>query len=313
MSHSYGDDMQVENSLWCEAYRPQNLDTYVGNEQIKTKIQSLIDSQDIPHLLLAGRAGTGKTTLAKMLVNNIECDYLFINASDENSIDTIRNKIKGFVTTMGFKSLKIVILDEADYITPNGQAALRNLMETFSKHARFILTCNFQERIIDPIISRCQSFSLVPPSQKDVAVHLANILREESVAFSPEDIKQLVVTYYPDIRKIINTAQLFSKNGELTIDTQQLVGSDVKLKVLELLLQKLNPIERFKEIRELLHTNSITDYSDIFTYLYENIEEFPEDKQPVIILELAEAQHKDAFVVDKEINFAACVYKIIKL
>lgn len=305
--------MQVENSLWCEAYRPQNLDTYVGNEQIKTKIQSLIDSQDIPHLLLAGRAGTGKTTLAKMLVNNIECDYLFINASDENSIDTIRNKIKGFVTTMGFKSLKIVILDEADYITPNGQAALRNLMETFSKHARFILTCNFQERIIDPIISRCQSFSLVPPSQKDVAVHLANILREESVAFSPEDIKQLVVTYYPDIRKIINTAQLFSKNGELTIDTQQLVGSDVKLKVLELLLQKLNPIERFKEIRELLHTNSITDYSDIFTYLYENIEEFPEDKQPVIILELAEAQHKDAFVVDKEINFAACVYKIIKL
>jgi DNA polymerase III delta prime subunit len=313
MSHSYGDNMQVENSLWCEAYRPQNLDTYVGNEQIKTKIQSLIDSQDIPHLLLAGRAGTGKTTLAKLLVNNIECDSLFINASDENSIDTIRNKIKGFVTTMGFTSLKIVILDEADYITPNGQAALRNLMETFSKHARFILTCNFQERIIDPIISRCQSFSLVPPSQKDVAVHLANILKEESVTFSPEDIKQLVVTYYPDIRKIINTAQLFSKNGELTIDTQQLVGSDVKLKVLELLLQKLNPNERFKEIRELLHTNSITDYSDIFTYLYENIEEFPEDKQPMIILELAEAQHKDAFVVDKEINFAACVYKIIKL
>jgi DNA polymerase III delta prime subunit len=305
--------MQVENSLWCEAYRPQNLDTYVGNENTKAKIQTMIDQQDIPHLLLAGRAGTGKTTLAKLLVNNIECDSLFINASDENSIDTIRNKIKGFVTTMGFTSLKIVILDEADYITPNGQAALRNLMETFSKHARFILTCNFQERIIDPIISRCQSFSLVPPSQKDVAVHLANILKEESVAFSPEDIKQLVVTYYPDIRKIINTAQLFSKNGELTIDTQQLVGSDVKLKVLELLLQKLNPNERFKEIRELLHTNSITDYSDIFTYLYENIEEFPEDKQPVIILELAEAQHKDAFVVDKEINFAACVYKIIKL
>ena len=305
--------MQVENSLWCEAYRPQNLDTYVGNENTKAKIQTMIDQQDIPHLLLAGRAGTGKTTLAKLLVKNIECDYLFINASDENSIETIRNKIKGFVTTMGFTSLKVVILDEADYITPNGQAALRSLMETFSRHARFILTCNFQERIIDALVSRCQSFSLVPPSQKDVAVHLANILREESVAFSPEDIKQLVVTYYPDIRKIINTAQLFSKNGQLTIDTQQLVGSDVKLKILELLLQKLNPIERFREIRKLLHTNSITDYSDIFTYLYENIEEFPEDKQPMIILELAEGQHKDAFVVDKEINFAACVYKIIKL
>jgi len=305
--------MQVENTLWVEKYRPVTLDNYVGNELTKAKVQTFIDNQDIPHLLLAGRAGTGKTTLAKMLVKNIDCDYLFINASDENSIDTIRNKIKGFVTTMGFKSLKVVILDEADYITPNGQAALRNLMETFSKTSRFILTCNFQERIIDPILSRCQSFSLVPPSQKDVAIHLANILRDESVSFSPEDIKQLIVTYYPDIRKIINTAQLFSKNGELTIDTQQLVGSDVKLKILELLLQKLNPNERFKEIRELLHTNSITDYSDIFTYLYENIEEFPEDKQPMIILELAEAQHKDAFVVDKEINFAALIYKIIKL
>ncbi len=248
-----------------------------------------------------------------MLVNNIECDYLFINASDENSIETIRNKIKGFVTTMGFKSLKIVILDEADYIIPIGQAALRNLMETFSKHARFILTCNFQERIIDPIISRCQTFSLIPPSQKDVALHLANILSNESVTFSPEDIKTLVVTYYPDIRKIINTAQLFSKNGELTIDTQQLVGSDVKLKVLELLLQKLNPIERFKDIRELIHKNGVSDFSEFYRYMFDNIEEFPEDKQPMIILELAEAQHRDAFVVDKEINFAACVYKIIKL
>ena len=305
--------MQVENSLWCEAYRPQNLDTYVGNENTKAKIQTMIDQQDIPHLLLAGRAGTGKTTLAKLLVKNIECDYLFINASDENSIDTIRNKIKGFVTTMGFTSLKVVILDEADYITPNGQAALRSLMETFSRHARFILTCNFQERIIDALVSRCQSFSLVPPSQKDVAIHLANILKRESVAFSPEDIKQLVVTYYPDIRKIINTAQLFSKNGELTIDTQQLVGSDVKLKVLNMLLNTGNITGRFRELRELLHTNSITDYSDIFSYIYENIEEFPEDKQPMIILEIAEAQHKDAFVVDKEINFAAMIYKILKL
>ena len=305
--------MQVENSLWVEKYRPVVLDKYVGNEHIKDKIQTLIDQQDIPHLLLAGRAGTGKTTLAKMLVKNIECDYLFINASDENSVDTIRNKIKGFVTTIGFKPLKIVILDEADYISPNGQAALRNLMETFSKHARFILTCNFQERIIDPIISRCQSFSLNPPSQKDVAVHLAFILQQESVSFSPEDIKQLVVTYHPDIRKIINTAQLFSKDGKLSIDVQQLVGSDVKLKVLELLLQILNPTERFKEIRELIHKNGVSDFSELFKYIFENIEEFPEDKQPMIILELAEAQHRDAFVVDKEINFAACVYKIIKL
>ena len=140
--------MQTENTLWCERYRPSTMDEFVGNEHIKDKVNSLINDQDIPHLMFAGKAGTGKTTLAKLLIKNIDCDYLFINASDENSVDTIRNKIKGFVTTIGFKGLKIVVLDEADYVSPNGQAALRNLMETFSKHARFILTCNYQERII---------------------------------------------------------------------------------------------------------------------------------------------------------------------
>tara|TARA_Y100000004_G_scaffold30647_1_gene31928 strand:- start:1099 stop:2022 length:924 start_codon:yes stop_codon:yes gene_type:complete len=305
--------MTIENSLWCESHRPQNLETYIGNEHIKAKIQTFIDEQDVPHLLLAGRAGTGKTTLAKMLVKNIDCDHLFINASDENSIDTIRNKIKGFVTTMGFKSLKIVILDEADYITPNGQAALRNLMETFSKTSRFILTCNFQERIIEPIISRCQTFNITPPSQKDIAVHLANILQTESVNFSPEDIKQLVVTYHPDIRKIINTAQLFSKDNQLTLDTQQLVGSDVKLNIMELLMGSGNITNRFKQIRELVHKHGMRDYAEVFSFIYENIEEFSEDKQPMIIMEVAEAQHKDAFVVDKEINFAAMVYKILKI
>jgi len=305
--------MQVENSLWVEKYRPTVLEKYVGNEHIKDKIQTLIDQQDIPHLLLAGRAGTGKTTLAKMLVKNIECDYLFINASDENSVDTIRNKIKGFVTTIGFKPLKIVILDEADYISPNGQAALRNLMETFSKHARFILTCNFQERIIDPIISRCQSFSLNPPSQKDVAVHLAHILQTESVAFSPEDIKQLVVTYHPDIRKVINTAQLFSKGGKLSLDMEQMIGSDVKINILQSVMESGNIMSRFKMIREIIHKNGMKDFSEMFQFLYENIDEFQEDKQPMVILELAEAQHRDAFVVDKEINFAACIYKILKL
>jgi hypothetical protein len=154
---------------------------------------------------------------------------------------------------------------------------------------------------------------LVPPSQKDVAIHLADILRDESVSFSAEDIKQLVVTYYPDIRKIINTAQLFSRDGQLTIDSQQLVGSDVKINIMSNLLDAGTITSRFKEIRELIHKNGMKDYSEVFQYLYENIEQFPEDKQPMIILELAEAQHKDAFVVDKEINFAALIYKTLKL
>ena len=143
-----------ENTLWVEKYRPSTLENYLGNELVRDKIAGFIESNDIPHLLLAGKAGTGKTTLAKILVKNMDCDFIFINASDENNIDTVRTKIKGFVTTMSLRPIKIVVLDEADYITPQGQAALRNLMEAFSMTARFILTCNFSERIIDPQIGR---------------------------------------------------------------------------------------------------------------------------------------------------------------
>jgi DNA polymerase III delta prime subunit len=306
--------MQIENTLWCERYRPSTMNDFVGNKHIKDKIDSFIEEQDIPHLLFAGKAGTGKTTLAKILIKNIDCDYLFINASDENSVDTIRNKIKGFVTTIGFKGLKIVVLDEADYVSPNGQAALRNLMETFSRHARFILTCNYQERIIDPIISRCQSFSLNPPSQKNVAIHLASILKNEGIDFELEDIKTLVVCYYPDIRKIINTAQLFSKNSKLTLDVEQLIGSDVKLNMMSILLESGQSIlNRFKAIREMIHANGIRDFSEFYNFVYENLDKFSEDIQPMIILQLADAQHRDAFVVDKEINFSACIYNILKL
>ena len=160
------------HTLWVEKYRPQNLDKYIGNEHLIEKAKVWIESGDIPHLLLYGKAGTGKTTLAKMLTNSIDCDYLYINASDERKLEMVREKVKSFASTIGFKDMKVIILDEADYITPTSQAALRNVMETFSKHCRFILTCNFVERIIDPIQSRCQSFQIIPPSKKEVAIHL---------------------------------------------------------------------------------------------------------------------------------------------
>jgi DNA polymerase III delta prime subunit len=301
----------IENTIWVEKYRPDSLEHYVGNDHMTTRIKSFIDDQDIPHLLLAGRAGVGKTTLAKILVKHIECDHLFINASDENSVDTIRNKIKQFVTTIGFAPMKIVVLDEADYISPNAQAALRNLMETFSKNSRFILTCNYQERIIDPIISRCQSFALTPPRRVDVAYHVADILGKENIEFDPKDVKTLIDSYYPDIRKIINTAQLMSKDGKLTLDEQQLVGSDVKLNVLNAILSKGSSLNTFKTVREEIHKNGVRDFSEFFEFLYENLEQFDEAIQPEIILILADTQYKDSFVVDKEINFAAGLWKIL--
>jgi replication factor C small subunit len=168
-----------EHTLYVEKYRPEKLDDYVGNSSIKEKVNIYLQSGDVPHLLLYGTAGTGKTTLAKLIAKNIDCDLMYINASDENNVDTVREKIKNFASTIGFRQWKLIILDESDYLTPNAQAALRNLMETFSKTTRFILTCNYVEKIIDPIQSRCQVFAITPPSKKDVAIRVSEILKTE--------------------------------------------------------------------------------------------------------------------------------------
>jgi len=303
---------RLEHSLWVEKYRPTSLDTYIGNEHLKSKVSVYLESGDLPHLLLYGKAGTGKTTLAKILVNNIECDYMYINASDENSVDTVRTKVRGFASTMGFKDYKIIILDECDYITPNAQAALRNLMETFSKHCRFILTCNFVERIIDPIQSRCQSFQIVPPSKKEVAVHLNNILKEEEVACKMDDVVNLVNAGYPDIRRVINSAQRQVVDGLLVIDEQALMENDYKLTLIEI-LKNDNKKDAFKKIRKLLADSKVTDFSDGFRLLYDTLDDWASGHTAEVILILAEGQRDDIVVVDKEINFMATMVKLLTI
>ena len=263
--------MQTEHTLWVEKYRPTNLDTYIGNDQLKSKVKVYLESGDLPHLLLFGKAGTGKTTLAKLLVNNIDCDYLYINASDENNVETVRSKVKNFASTMGFKDYKFIILDECDYITPNAQAALRNLMETFSKHCRFILTCNFVERIIDPIQSRCQTFQVIPPNKNDVAKHLHNILTDEGVSYEREDLAILVNSGYPDIRRVINGAQRQSVDGKLVIDKQSIVENDYKLKLLEI-LEKQDKKSAFNNVRQLMANAKVTDFADLFRLLYDEVD-----------------------------------------
>ena len=196
-----------ENSLWAEKYRPRTLDSYVGNDHIKSKVKYYIEHNDPPHLLFYGEAGTGKTTLAKMIAENTDSDTMYVNASDETGIDVVRTKIRPFAAAVSLSSIKLVILDEFDYITPNSQAALRNLMEQFSRTTRFILTCNYHDKIIKPIKSRCQIFEVFPPSPKDVAIHVAKILQQENISFDPEDIKLLIDHTYPDIRQFINYCQ----------------------------------------------------------------------------------------------------------
>ena len=302
----------TENTLWVEKHRPKSLDTYIGNEQLKDKVKHYLDSGDLPHLLLFGKAGTGKTTLAKLLVNNIDCDYLYINASDENNVETVRSKVKNFASTMGFKDYKVIILDECDYITPNAQAALRNLMETFSKHCRFILTCNFVERIIDPIQSRCQSFQVIPPNKNDVAKHLHNILTQEGVGYEREDLGILVNSGYPDIRRVINGAQRQSIGGKLSIDKQSIVENDYKMKLLEI-LKTQDKKNGFKNIRQLMADSKVTDFADLFRLLYDEVDSYGRGHVADCILIVGKYQLSDSQVVDKEINAMAMIIEILSV
>lgn len=302
-----------EHFMWAEKYRPRSLETFIGNDAIKSKIQGFIGQKDIPHLLFYGSAGGGKTTLAKIIVKSIPCDYLYINASDERTIDTIRDKIVQFAATVSFNNLRIIILDECDYLPALSQAALRNVMETYSAHSRFILTCNYIERITSPILSRCGGgLKIVPPDMTEAAALLCGILETEKVKYKDPEIEFIVKNYFPDIRQIINFTQQNVEDGELLIALDTIVENDYKERLLSLLkTPKKNGV--FTEIRQLVADASFSNYDELYRFLFDKVDDYAKGKEAQVILELADAVYQSSLVFEKEITFVAAIQKLLKV
>jgi DNA polymerase III delta prime subunit len=297
-----------QHTLWIEKYRSENLEQYIGNDAVKDRIADCIASNDIPHFIFAGTAGTGKTTLAKLIIKNIKCDYLYLNASDENGIDVIRDKVKGFASTSTFQPLKVVILDEADFLTQPAQAALRNLIEEYSMVTRFVLTCNYIERLIEPLQSRCEIHVLKPPTKGAVAKHICtNILDVENVKYELSDVALLVKEFYPDVRSIIKNLQAGVKDNEykwIALNTDWLAV------VVEIL--KSRSKDAWYKIRQTVADAQVDDFQAAYKYLFDNLDKFSYGHDAELSIVLDEHIWRAGVVPDKEINFAASIAKILE-
>ena len=298
------------HTILNEKYRPDTLEGYICKDDVKVKFQEFIDKQDIPHLLFAGKPGAGKTTIAKILVKNIDCDYLYINATDERSMDVMRDKVGSFAAAGSFKPLKIVILDEATHILQASQVVLLNMMETYSLTTRFILTGNYPERLIEPLRSRCQEFDLAPPTKKVVAQHISTILENENIEYEIQDLVTIVNKFYPDFRKIINNCQKYTVDNKLVLDNSVNVSDDYKEKVLDELKKPSN--KSFNNIRQLIANSDVDEFDNLYRFLYDKLDEYSKGNEGLIICYLEEYMYHATFRLDKEINVMACISKILE-
>ena len=304
-----------EDFLWVEKYRPNSVAETILPNELKRTFQEFVNQDNIPNLLLSGGAGVGKTTIAKAMLNEMGCTYITINGSMNGNIDTLRTEIKNFASTVSLSGgRKYVILDEADYLNPQStQPALRNFMEEFSKNCGFILTCNFKNRIIAPLHSRCSVVDFTIPKSEvtEMAAEFykrcKEILKMENVKFDNQVLAEVIKKYFPDNRRILNELQRYGTGGQIDVGILSSVG-DVSISDLVKSLRD----KEFTNMRKWVATNIHNDVSTIFRKIYDSASDFLQPQSiPQLVTIIADYQYKSAFVVDQEINLVACLTEIM--
>ena len=305
--------MNLDHLLWVERHRPRTVEDCILPERLKAVFQEYVNQKEIPNLLLAGGAGVGKTTIAKAMCNEVGCDYMVINGSDENGVDTIRVKIKNYASSVSLSGgRKVIILDEADYLTPNAQAILRNAIEEFASNCSFIFTCNYKNKIIDPLHSRCAviEFGLKNGEKTQMASaffkRIIHILNTEKVEFDEKVIAEVVKKHFPDFRRVINELQRYSKLGKIDVGILSQIGDISISQIVKHLKEK-----DFTSVRKWAATSEI-DNTTFFRKLYDALYDIVKPQSiPQAVLILADYQYKQAFVADHEINLVACLTEIM--